>query len=91
MLQLADQENEQRRRLELAAMNANNKTNDDVIKKNKLNQKKQQVCQLEFANEIENISSSHFASSNKRIIPNKAALILEALLLNKPFPDYFPA
>ncbi|KAI4461818.1 formin-like protein [Holotrichia oblita] len=39
---VADQENEQRRRLELAAMNANNKTNEDVLKKNKLNQKKQQ-------------------------------------------------
>lgn len=41
---MADQENEQRRRLELAALNAaNNKTNEDVAKKNKINQKKQQV------------------------------------------------
>ncbi|XP_056637256.1 formin-like protein [Diorhabda sublineata] len=39
---LADQENEQRRRLELAAQNATNKTNEDVQKRNKLNQKKQQ-------------------------------------------------
>lgn len=39
---IADQENEQRRRLELAAQNANNQTNKDVIKKNKINQKKQQ-------------------------------------------------
>ncbi|XP_044753453.1 formin-like protein isoform X1 [Coccinella septempunctata] len=39
---VADQENEQRRRLELAAINANNKTNEDVAKKNKINQKKQQ-------------------------------------------------
>ncbi|KAJ3654739.1 hypothetical protein Zmor_013908 [Zophobas morio] len=38
----ADQENEQRRRLEIAAQNANNKTNEDVAKKNKINQKKQQ-------------------------------------------------
>ncbi|KAJ8930769.1 hypothetical protein NQ314_016403 [Rhamnusium bicolor] len=38
----ADQENEQRRRLELAAQNANNKTNENVAKKNKINQKKQQ-------------------------------------------------
>lgn len=38
----ADQENEQRRRLELAALNANNKANEDVAKKNKINQKKQQ-------------------------------------------------
>ncbi|RZB40880.1 formin-like protein, partial [Asbolus verrucosus] len=37
-----DQENEQRRRLEIAAQNANNKTNEDVAKKNKINQKKQQ-------------------------------------------------
>ncbi|KAK9892894.1 hypothetical protein WA026_022576 [Henosepilachna vigintioctopunctata] len=39
---VADQENEQRRRLELAAQNANNKMNEDVVKKNKINQKKQQ-------------------------------------------------
>ncbi|XP_022920232.1 formin-like protein [Onthophagus taurus] len=39
---VADQENEQRRRLELAAMNANSKTNEEVVKRNKLNQKKQQ-------------------------------------------------
>ncbi|CAG9862658.1 unnamed protein product [Phyllotreta striolata] len=38
----ADQENEQRRRLEIAAQNANNKTNEDVQKRNKINQKKQQ-------------------------------------------------
>ncbi|XP_018568312.1 formin-like protein CG32138 isoform X1 [Anoplophora glabripennis] len=38
----ADQENEQRRRLELAAQNAHSKTNEDVAKKNKINQKKQQ-------------------------------------------------
>lgn len=39
----ADQENEQRRRLEIAAQNAqNNKTDEDVAKKNKINQKKQQ-------------------------------------------------
>ncbi|KAK4875086.1 hypothetical protein RN001_011508 [Aquatica leii] len=37
----ADQENEQRRRLELAAQNSN-KVNEDVIKRNKINQKKQQ-------------------------------------------------
>jgi predicted nucleotide-binding protein (sugar kinase/HSP70/actin superfamily) len=37
-----DQENEQRRRLEIAAQNANNKTNEDVAKRNKINQKKQQ-------------------------------------------------
>lgn len=43
--QNADQENEQRRRLELAAQNAN-KTNENVIKKNKINQKKQQVIHL---------------------------------------------
>jgi hypothetical protein len=42
-LQLADQENEQRRRLEQAALEALNKPNEDVIKRNKLNQKKQQV------------------------------------------------
>nr|CAI5851444.1 unnamed protein product [Callosobruchus analis] len=41
----ADQENEQRRRLELAAQNAaNNKAEEDVAKRNKVNQKKQQVC-----------------------------------------------
>lgn len=45
MFQTADQENEQRRRLEIAAQNAqNNKSNEDVTKKNKINQKKQQVC-----------------------------------------------
>ncbi|KAK5644344.1 hypothetical protein RI129_005644 [Pyrocoelia pectoralis] len=38
---VADQENEQRRRLELAAQNSN-KVNEDVIKRNKINQKKQQ-------------------------------------------------
>nr|XP_015839272.1 PREDICTED: formin-like protein CG32138 isoform X2 [Tribolium castaneum] len=38
----ADQDNEQRRRLEIAAQNANNKTNEDVAKRNKINQKKQQ-------------------------------------------------
>ncbi|CAG9819201.1 unnamed protein product [Phaedon cochleariae] len=38
----SDQENEQRRRLELAALNANNKNKEDVAKKNKINQKKQQ-------------------------------------------------
>lgn len=43
ILQTADQENEQRRRLELAAQNANNKTEEDVAKKNKINQKRQQV------------------------------------------------
>jgi len=42
-LQLADQENEQRRRLEQAALEALNKPNEEVIKRNKLNQKKQQV------------------------------------------------
>uniref|UniRef100_A0AAR5PXH6 Formin-like protein n=1 Tax=Dendroctonus ponderosae TaxID=77166 RepID=A0AAR5PXH6_DENPD len=38
----ADQENEQRRRLELAAQNANNASNEDVYKKPKFNPKKQQ-------------------------------------------------
>jgi len=42
-LQVADQENEQRRRLEQAALEALNKPNEEVIKRNKLNQKKQQV------------------------------------------------
>jgi len=42
-LQIADQENEQRRRLEQAALEALNKPNEEVIKRNKLNQKKQQV------------------------------------------------
>lgn len=42
-LQTADQENEQRRRIELAEQNSRNKVNEDVAKKNKLNQKKQQV------------------------------------------------
>ena len=36
-----DQENEQRRRLVLAALE---KPNEDVVKRNKINQKKQQVC-----------------------------------------------
>ncbi|KRT86828.1 hypothetical protein AMK59_639, partial [Oryctes borbonicus] len=99
---VTDQENEQRRRLELAAMNANNKTNEDVLKKNKLNQKKQQVCDLEtlLANELMNLnltttttSSNHFASrttTKKRIISNEAAVKLEALLLKKPFTNYYP-
>nr|CAD7433501.1 unnamed protein product [Timema monikensis] len=39
---VADQENEQRRRLELAALEALNKPSDEVMKRNKLNQKKQQ-------------------------------------------------
>ncbi|KAL1497828.1 hypothetical protein ABEB36_008720 [Hypothenemus hampei] len=39
---VADQENEQRRRLELAAQNANNTSNEEVYKKPKFNQKKQQ-------------------------------------------------
>jgi hypothetical protein len=43
VLQLADQENEQRRRLEQAALEALNKPDEEVIKRNKLNQKKQQV------------------------------------------------
>jgi hypothetical protein len=43
--QLADQENEQRRRLELAALEALNKPNEEVMKRNKLNQKKQQVSE----------------------------------------------
>lgn len=42
-LQAADQENEQRRRLEAAAAEALN-TSEEIIKRNKLNQKKQQVC-----------------------------------------------
>nr|CAH7767728.1 unnamed protein product [Callosobruchus chinensis] len=43
----ADQENEQRRRLELAAQNAaNNKAEEDVAKRNKINQKKQQPPKL---------------------------------------------
>jgi len=44
-LQLADQENEQRRRLEQAALEALNKPDEEVIKRNKLNQKKQQVSE----------------------------------------------
>ncbi|XP_023709731.2 formin-like protein [Cryptotermes secundus] len=39
---LADQENEQRRRLAQAALEALNKPNEEVMKRNKLNQKKQQ-------------------------------------------------
>jgi len=39
---IADQENEQRRRLEQAALEALNKPDEEVIKRNKLNQKKQQ-------------------------------------------------
>lgn len=46
LLQVADQENEQRKRLELAAQNANNKMEEDVAKRNKINQKKQQVSKL---------------------------------------------
>ncbi|CAH1122122.1 unnamed protein product [Ceutorhynchus assimilis] len=38
----ADQENEQRRRLELAAQTANDKNMEDRLRKNKVNQKKQQ-------------------------------------------------
>lgn len=78
-------------------MNANNKTNEDVLKKNKLNQKKQQVCDLEsmLANEFMNLNltaSTHFASrtptnTTKRIISTEAARKLEALLLNRPFPN----
>lgn len=44
-LQAADQENEQRRRLEAAAAEALN-ASEEVIKRNKLNQKKQQVCRI---------------------------------------------
>lgn len=44
-IQAADQENEQRRRLEAAAAEALN-TSEEVIKRNKLNQKKQQVCRV---------------------------------------------
>lgn len=43
IIQAADQENERRRRLEAAAVEAFN-TSEEVIKRNKLNQKKQQVC-----------------------------------------------
>ncbi|XP_066998237.1 formin-like protein [Anabrus simplex] len=39
---VADQENEQRRRLEQAALEALNKPPEEVLKRNKLNQKKQQ-------------------------------------------------
>ncbi|KAK7791545.1 hypothetical protein R5R35_008345 [Gryllus longicercus] len=39
---MADQENEQRQRLEQAALEALNKPNEEVAKRNKLNQKKQQ-------------------------------------------------
>jgi hypothetical protein len=46
-LQAADQENEQRRRLEAAAAEALN-TSEEVIKRNKLNQKKQQVRHASF-------------------------------------------
>jgi len=46
-LQAADQENEQRRRLEAAAAEALN-TSEEVIKRNKLNQKKQQVRYASF-------------------------------------------
>lgn len=43
-MQAADQENEQRRRLELAAaVDASKVSNEEIIKKNKINQKKQQV------------------------------------------------
>lgn len=45
MIQTADQENEQRRRLELAAAEALN-TSEEIIKRNKLNQKKQQVLNI---------------------------------------------
>lgn len=42
--QAAEQENDQRRRLELAAAHAlQNNNSEDVIKRNKLNQKRQQV------------------------------------------------
>lgn len=44
-MQAADQENEQRRRLEAAAAEALN-TSEEIIKRNKLNQKKQQVCRM---------------------------------------------
>ncbi|XP_044731705.1 formin-like protein isoform X1 [Chrysoperla carnea] len=47
----ADQENEQRRRLEQAAINALNKSNQEVIKLNKINQKKQQDAVI---NELKN-------------------------------------
>lgn len=53
---MADQENEQRRRLELAALNAaNNKTNEDVAKKNKINQKKQQVRSIHKTYELQEL------------------------------------
>lgn len=49
---LAEQENEQRRRLELAAAEAlSNNNNSDVVKRNKLNQKKQQDAVI---NELKN-------------------------------------
>lgn len=43
LLKVADQENEQRRRLEQAALEALSKPTEEVTKRNKLNQKKQQV------------------------------------------------
>lgn len=39
---VADQENEQRRRLAQAALDAHNKNDEEIAKKNKINQKKQQ-------------------------------------------------
>ena len=47
-MQAADQENEQRRRLEAAAAEALN-ASEDVIKRNKLNQKKQQVRFINYS------------------------------------------
>lgn len=55
-MKAADQDNEQRKRLELAAKNANNKTEEDVAKKNKLNQKKQQVIFLSICLQLSSFS-----------------------------------
>ena len=45
IFQSAELENEQRRRLEVAAREALNNNSEETIRKNKLNQKKQQVCE----------------------------------------------
>lgn len=57
---MAEQENEQRRRLELAAAEAlNNGNSVDVAKRNKINQKKQQVIYCQIKHELEDSNNLH--------------------------------
>uniref|UniRef100_A0A1B6L954 Formin-like protein n=1 Tax=Graphocephala atropunctata TaxID=36148 RepID=A0A1B6L954_9HEMI len=69
----AEQENEQRRRLELAAAHALNNTNsEEVVKRNKLNQKRQQVtrrtARIVASRDVEEVLADQWAEIHCMIL-----------------------